>query len=625
MQTATNQAGETVVLVGNEWKPAEKIATNDKGEVAFLVGGQWLTKEAGPATISDRAKAFTSGVVRAGAGLAGLPVDTMQGAGNLIAAAGHAVASPFTDMGVYKPPFQGGPLSSQGIAEGMEKVGLSASNPRPDDAASRMLFTGGMIGATAGRRPVAPAVAGSTAAEVTGDPKWAGPASMAPAATSQAVGAARQAFADRMKPRAEMFEQAGTKPSVGQATEFNFIQGFENLLSKFPGGQGIFRKFSEKQQEQLGDRVSTGVSAETAGRAIEKGVSGFVTDSKNTWKKLDAELAAKMPKGSSIQPTQTVAALDELTASVAGAEKTTSSLVNPTIAKLKQDLTADIQANNGTLPFEAIRSLRTRVGGMLEDRLVSAVPQGELKKLYGALSKDMEAAANAAGAGKEFARQNKFYSARMQRIEGTLERILGNTAEETFLKFMPKNADQATTVRNVMRSLGPGERQIVTDAVVNRLGRATPGKQDAGGEVFSPETFLTNWNKLSPGAKQQLFPEASMRKNMDALAGTTENLRGGAKVFANPSGSAGAAAPYGMGYLMAVGNVATVGILAGGAAVGAKMLTSPKIVEWLAQAPKVDKSGGALHLARLGVIFNETKDEGLKQELSEFMKSVQAK
>lgn len=43
-QTATNpQTGETVALVGNEWKPVIQTATNKAGEKAYLVDNQWIT------------------------------------------------------------------------------------------------------------------------------------------------------------------------------------------------------------------------------------------------------------------------------------------------------------------------------------------------------------------------------------------------------------------------------------------------------------------------------------------------------------------------------------------------------------------------------------------------------
>src|SRR3990167_1344531 len=51
--TATNpQTGETVVLVGNEWKPAEKSATGPDGAKAFLVGGQWHVGDKKPSPVA---------------------------------------------------------------------------------------------------------------------------------------------------------------------------------------------------------------------------------------------------------------------------------------------------------------------------------------------------------------------------------------------------------------------------------------------------------------------------------------------------------------------------------------------------------------------------------------------
>lgn len=568
-----------------------------------------------PASAGDRVNALTGGVVRGVAGLAGLPVDTVQNVGNLAAAAGHAIASTVSDQGVFQPPFQGGPLSSQGIAQGMEKIGLAPNNHRPDDAASRMLHTGGVILGSGGR-PV-PAAAGAVAAEVTDDPRFAAVGAAAPQAASQAVAAARQAVANRAAPNVQQFKEAGTTPTVGQATDSNFVQGLESLISKFPGGQGIFRRFVEKQQTEMG-ASKTGVSAEDAGRSIEEGIKGFAGRTKETWKKLDDAVATKV--GSAQAPTtNTAAALDNLTKPVAGVD----AFVNPKIAQIKESLSA-----NPT--FQELRELRTRIGSMIEDSLVSGVPQGELKKLYGAMSKDLESSATKAGAGREFARQSEYYAARMDRMENILDRVIGKTPEETFQRFYPKDANQATTVRATMRSLDPEQRQVVQQAVVDRLGRAKSGKQDETGEVFSSETFLTNWNNLSPGAKAQIFSDPSVRRNMDAIAGSASNLREAGKVFPNPSGSAekGAAIAVagGFGTSMMTGNPApalVAGGMVAGANVGARMLTSPKVVEWLSQAPRVTQENAAAHLARLGVIFNESKDERLKQELGDYLNSVQ--
>lgn len=636
--TATNpQTGETVVLVGSEWKPAQSVATNAKGEKAFLVDGAWHVGSAGPqaATTGERAQAGLGGVNRGIAGLIGLPVDAVENVLNLgiagYGSAATALGRPDLAPELLKGSFGG----SESIAAGMNKVGIPTGNPRPDDPASRMLHTGGVIAGGSlvpGARPfpTAAAAAGGAVAGETLGPEYTGVGAMAPAGAVQAAQGAKAGIAARVQPRVETFKEAGTFPSVGQATELNFIQGFENLLSKFPGGQGVFRQFSERQQRQLGDTAKTGVSAEDAGRAIERGITGeggFVSRFKAQQDVLYNRLDTFIPKYEPINVTNTTRALTSINEGVPGAPNLSQYFINSKMKGIEGALAKDLEQASvtGALPYESIKKLRSLVGKELADATIASdVPKSKWKALYGALSEDLGAAAAAKGpkAEETWKLANNYTKAGLDRIEGVLERVIGKTPEETFARFMPKDADQANKVRAVMRSLDPEQRQIVQEAVVNRLGRATPGKQSEAGDVFSPETFLTNWNKLSPGAKQQLFADPQMLRNVDSLAKVTDNLRSGAKVFANPSGSAGAAAPYGIGYLMATGDMVTAGTLLGGAYIGAKMLTNRAVVDWLAKAPTVKPEAAQAHLARLGVIYNETKDPELKAELGKYVSSI---
>jgi hypothetical protein len=441
----------------------------------------------------------------------------------------------------------------------------------------------------------------------------------------------KNAVAARTAPTVETFRQAGTYPSVGQATDNTFLHGIENLAAKFPGGSGVMKGFIENQQRQMGRQARTGVPAEAAGRAIESGGQGFIERTKATWQGLENAMAQKIPKDYKFPPMATAQVLDELTTPVAGAEATTGRLVNPKLVEMRDALRTDIQAGGGELPFEALRNLRSRVGSMLDDSLVSGVPNGELKKVYGALSKDIEGAAKGAGAGPEFTRQNNYYRARMDRIESVLDRVIGKDKqpEDIFKAVNPTDPDQANKLRSVMRSLLPHERQIVSEAVANRLGRAAPGQQDEMGTLFSSEKFLTNWNKLSPGAKAQLFPEPPLRENLEKVAKAAASIREGKGIYSNPSGTAGSFAAYSVYsspiVSFATGNVAPMVAgagAAGGAYLGAKMLTSPKVVEWLATPIKPNSPQAAAHLARLGVIYNQSSPD-LKQELSKFVQSTQ--
>lgn len=575
----------------------------------------------------------------------GLPVDTIANLLNLgIAAYGTAkqavTGKPGPDL-ISAPV--GGAESIRNAMRSTGMPGLSPDNPNPKNPTASAQYDfvsrGGFI--PGGALPAA----GSVIAEKIGGPQWAGVGAMVPGAVSQAASVAKNAITDKVRPQLETYAELGTTPSVGQATKSNFVQGMENVLSRFPGGQGIFRKFSEKQQEDIAANASTGVSTEKAGRTITQGITGeggFLDRTKATWQQLDDKVAAKVPAGYQAPATNTVSALDSLTAPVAGAEKTTGALVNPKIAEISKNLTADIQANGGTIPFDALRALRSKVGSMLDESLVSGIPNGELKRVYGALSKDLEAAANQAGAGAEFTRQSNYYKARMDRVDGVLNKVLGKnrTDAQVFDAFNPKNPDESSIVTATMRSLKPEERQIVTDAVVNRLGRAAPGRQDAMGDTFSTETFLTNWNKMSPGAKAQIFPDTAQRNNLNALANVADDIRAGSQVFKNTSGTAAASAPIGLGYLAARGaadvvtgnlpsaavNFGTAGGMIAGSYIGSKMLTSPEVVGWLAKSAKATTvAQQQAQLGRLGVIYNQTKDEALRQELGNYINSISNK
>lgn len=616
--------------LASEWESAKPVALKSEWDKATPI----------EPTAKERGGALLGGINRGIAGLGGMLVDTAENAVNLGIAGYGATKAALT--GKPGPDLVQAPGASRDWAKVMESIGIGTTNPRPDDAASRMLNTAGVIaggsalpGASA-KGVVTSAAGGALAGELIG-PEWVGLGSMAPAVAGQTAAGIKNAVAAKAAPIVDTFKQAGTMPSVGQATDNVFLHGLENLAAKFPGGSGIMKSFIEKQQKQMGDTARTGTPTEAAGRAIESGIKGddgFLARTKDTWKKLDDAVAAKIPAGASFKPDKTLQALDELTAPVAGAEKTTGALVNPKIQEMRTNLADDLAANNGQVPFEALRALRSKVGSMLDNAMVSGIPGGELKKVYGALSKDLESAANQSGAGREFARQNNYYRARMGRVEDVLDRVIGSgkQPEDIFKALNPTDPDQANKVRSVMRSLEPTERQVVSEAVANRLGRATPGKQNEYGEVFSSETFLTNWNKLSPGAKMQFFPDPPLRENIEKLSKAASMIRNSKGIYANPSGTAGSFAAYSVYsapiVAVAAGSVAPVVAAAGAAGsafIGAKMLTNPKVVEWLAKPINpANQKEAAFHLARLGVIYNSTKDAELKQELAKFMETASA-
>jgi hypothetical protein len=243
-----------------------------------------------------------------------------------------------------------------------------------------------------------------------------------------------------------------------------------------------------------------------------------------------------------------MATLDRIAKPVPGAEATSAALVNPKVSGIRDALMADLGDTDGgpmTLPYQAISGIRSKVGEMLTgSELTTDIPRAQLKQLYGSLSDDMRGAAEGAGpdALQAFNRASTYYRAGMNRMD-TLADVLERNggAEQVFNGAMAGTKDGATRLRAVMQSLEPEQQQVVASTVFKRMGQAAPGQQNAAGDVFSPETFLSNFNRMSPEAKSALFDRVpELRDSADNLATVAENLREGSKVFRNASGTAAA-------------------------------------------------------------------------------------
>ena len=417
-------------------------------------------------------------------------------------------------------------------------------------------------------------------------------------------GLVRGGSGENMLQRIQDFASIGASPSVGQASGNRALQGAENLLAGGPTSAGVMERFAERQADDIGsgiqalaERVSRNPSAERAGRAIERGVETFGQNINATKRALYWQADRFIPETTAVPLSNTWQTIDRLTTPTQGATATTAALINPRIAQLRQTLAQDLAAGGGTIPYEALKRIRTDIGETITDFSLSLdTPTRELRQLYAALSRDMEAAAQAMGpdAVRAAKRANTFTRTAADRLE-QIQRVVDKNGgpEKVFTAAMSGTRDGGTTLRAVMQSLPKEGQKALTAAVIKRMGLANPGGQDAAGDVFSAATFLTNWNKVSPEAKRALFdrygPEFS--RDMDRVARVAQNIKDGSKVFANPSGTAnrGAAIGYWVSLLgaLATGNPQVAGGLAAGGTVAnaaARFMTTPWAVRWLANS-----------------------------------------
>ena len=126
--------------------------------------------------------------------------------------------------------------------------------------------------------------------------------------------------------------------------------------------------------------------------------------------------------------------------------------------------------NTGQLPFGAVQRMRTLVGDRLgSPGLTTDVSTGQLKQLYGAISDDIRSAATGAGpeAAQAFTRANRFYRAGSERIEGTIQPLIGSKVpEKVFDSLISGSKSGGTQIRTVMRSLTPTQQDIVTGTAI---------------------------------------------------------------------------------------------------------------------------------------------------------------
>lgn len=142
LQTATNDKGETIALIDNQWVPVKATATDAKGNNAYLVGANWVLDqpdEATPAkpklTAGRVAGLTTTGIspyataIGLGGALGGRP-GAMAATGALFAA--DVLPSAYNMLGHYAG-FPRIPTGSEAIQSGLNKLGIGSAPETPNE------------------------------------------------------------------------------------------------------------------------------------------------------------------------------------------------------------------------------------------------------------------------------------------------------------------------------------------------------------------------------------------------------------------------------------------------------------------------------------------------------------
>lgn len=195
------------------------------------------------------------------------------------------------------------------------------------------------------------------------------------------------------------------------------------------------------------------------------------------------------------------------------------------------------------LTYQGVKKLRSSVGEMMNGGILpEGMSQAELKQLYGSLTTDLGNAVKTSGgkaAADAFERANTYYKLASDRRE-SLVKIVGadaNASAETVfnkLQTMAGSSSRADIgkLAQARKAMGSDAWNEVASTLVTKLGRDVDGN-------FSPQRFLTDYNKISPSGKNLLFKgggKGDLAQSLDDIATISSRFKELQK-FANPSGT----------------------------------------------------------------------------------------
>jgi hypothetical protein len=353
-------------------------------------------------------------------------------------------------------------------------------------------------------------------------------------ATSRTASAAPRALKPSER-AAQAAQRVGVTPSLGMTGKTGAMTAAALEKVPFSGGtvaRDAARAVGEVESAFAGavSRIGPAGGPVRAGDALQTGLKGFVDSFQRRSGELFDAVDNAIPPGTQTRIPQTAQVV---------ADQKRYFAQNPELAArlgLNQWDAVVSEAQTNGLPWQALKQFRSKVGEAIGSNRGALADEdlGRLKQLYGALTADMEVAARTAGpeAFKAWRRANDYYRSGAQRIETYLDKtITASSPERAYEAFVAMTkADRATSdvtrMRRIKASLKREDWQVVSSSIVDRLGKARPGQQGADGDTFSAGTFLTEWNKLSPEAKDILVP-SDVRRELDDLAVVAETVKEG--------------------------------------------------------------------------------------------------
>lgn len=412
-------------------------------------------------------------------------------------------------------------------------------------------------------------------------------------------------------------------------------QNWGRRLEQSPFGRSQIGAATDKMIEQSAsarDRI-----ASEAGEVLEPpGFGVAAIEGANAARKSGADFASrlytraeKLSGDTRVPLTRAATELDNQIAELADTPG-----VVPEILNRLQGIRSRI---DGDWSPQGIRRMRTQLSDQfIELGMRPGDASRRARLITEAAEEDMVAGLVAAGkkdAADAWQAASEQWRTHQQQTEEIFEPILGANNDKT-------GQEVARALENAAR--GNGERlasfikampdenaSSIRASIINQLGRSNSGKQDAAGEAFSLDTFLTHWDQIRHS--RNLIFEGETLKGLNNLARVAERAkqtnrtRGHSNTGADVWAAVGTAAPgmVGVGGMASgSGTTFAAGMFTTAAAAlaqngGARLLASPKFAKRLAETP-TNPRAAASYWSQPWVAKLAARDPSIASELTGF-------
>jgi hypothetical protein len=309
-------------------------------------------------------------------------------------------------------------------------------------------------------------------------------------------------------PLFQSYERQGVPTTLtGDVTQNPLFQRLQSIATKMPGGEQTIRTAAndaadawQAAAERTASQLGLGATMAEAGNSLQQ-FKQTSTDKWNVFRGL-------VPQDTPIQVNGFQTALRGVNQDFGGADHLAKALQPQLGTKLSDALAADISPT-GTLPWQAVQAVRTRLGELLESgQPISDMANSAIKRLYAGLSDDMRTGANAAGpqASRAFNDANAYTATGHTLLDDHLTPILNATNPEQAAQYALAQVKQGGGRLSAIQFATPGQPANLGATMIRQAA-------DQG-----PATALaTRLKNVSPEAQRELFNAPGAPQNVQDL------------------------------------------------------------------------------------------------------------